>query len=118
MARIYRFGQPENASESKAIRWLAERLPDSHLLVHNFELTTGYGMPYEYDIAVVGGVLSAWRWLGSWASATRATGWRWWRRSGPLGRTRQETTAASFTRGSTTGLAPSRPGSASQELRR
>ncbi|MGB0592335.1 MAG: protein kinase domain-containing protein [Myxococcota bacterium] len=54
MARIYRFGQPENASESKAIRWLAERLPDSYLLVHNFELTTGYGMPYEYDIAVVG----------------------------------------------------------------
>ena len=54
VARIYRFGQPENASESKAIRWLAERLPDSYLLVHNFELTTGHGMPYEYDIAVVG----------------------------------------------------------------
>jgi len=54
VARIYRFGQPENASESKAIRYLAEHLPDSYLLVHNFELTTGYGMPYEYDIAVVG----------------------------------------------------------------
>lgn len=54
MARIHRIGEPENASELKAIKTLAERLPDDYVLFHNFELTPGSGLPYEYDIAVVG----------------------------------------------------------------
>jgi hypothetical protein len=54
MARIHRIGAPENKSEAKAIRALAEGLPDTYQIVHNFELTTGRGMPYEYDMAVVG----------------------------------------------------------------
>ena len=53
MARIHRIGDPENASEARAIRALAERLPDSYLIFHNFELTTGSGLPYEYDVVVV-----------------------------------------------------------------
>jgi len=54
MARIHRIGDPENASETKAIKKLAEVLPADYLIVHNFELTTGRGLPYEYDMAVVG----------------------------------------------------------------
>src|SRR5687767_13295920 len=54
MARIHKIGDPENASELKAIKTLAERLPDNYIVFHNFELTTGSGLPYEYDIAVVG----------------------------------------------------------------
>jgi tRNA A-37 threonylcarbamoyl transferase component Bud32 len=53
-ATIHRIGEPENASESKAIRKLAEVLPENYFIFHNFELTTGSGLPYEYDIAVVG----------------------------------------------------------------
>jgi serine/threonine protein kinase len=44
---------PENDSESRAIRRLGEGLPDEFILFHNFELTTGRGLPYEYDIAVL-----------------------------------------------------------------
>jgi tRNA A-37 threonylcarbamoyl transferase component Bud32 len=54
MASIHKIGEPENASEIKAIKVLAERLPDNYILFHNFELTTGSGLPYEYDIVVVG----------------------------------------------------------------
>jgi len=54
MARVHRIGEPENASETKAIRRLAEVLPDDYFVFHNFELTTGRGLPYEYDVAVVG----------------------------------------------------------------
>jgi len=54
MARIHRIGDPENASETKAIRHLAEVLPDHYFIFHNFELTTGRGLPYEYDVCVVG----------------------------------------------------------------
>jgi hypothetical protein len=54
MARILRIGEPENASEQKAIRTLAAELPESWSIVHNFELTTGRGMPYEFDAVVIG----------------------------------------------------------------
>ncbi len=54
MAQIHRIGEPENASETKAILKLAELLPESYHLFHNFEITTGSGLPYEYDIAVIG----------------------------------------------------------------
>lgn len=53
-ATIHRIGEPENPSEAKAIRKLAEVLPENFFIFHNFELTTGHGLPYEYDIAVVG----------------------------------------------------------------
>lgn len=53
MAIVHRIGEPENASEARAIRTLAERLPKDHLVFHNFELTTGRGLPYEFDVAVV-----------------------------------------------------------------
>lgn len=53
-ARIHRIGEPENASEQKAIRTLGEVLPEGYFLVHNFELTTGRGLPYEYDLVVIG----------------------------------------------------------------
>ncbi len=54
MAKIHRIGAPENDSEMKAIRRLADLLPSRYMIFHNFELTTGRGLPYEYDIAVVG----------------------------------------------------------------
>jgi len=54
MARVHRFGEPENRSEAKAVRTLAEVLPEGYFIFHNFELTTGRGLPYEYDIVVVG----------------------------------------------------------------
>jgi hypothetical protein len=54
MATIHRIGDPENASEAKAIRKLAEVLPENYFIFHNFELTTGSGLPYEYDLAIVG----------------------------------------------------------------
>ena len=53
MAHVHRIGDPENKSETKAIRALAEVLPDDYLIFHNFELTTGRGLPYEYDMAIV-----------------------------------------------------------------
>ncbi|HZU99515.1 MAG TPA: nuclease-related domain-containing protein, partial [Planctomycetota bacterium] len=53
-ATIHRIGEPENASETKAIRKLAEVLPDNFFIFHNLEITTGSGLPYEYDIIVVG----------------------------------------------------------------
>ncbi|MDJ0849113.1 MAG: protein kinase [Myxococcota bacterium] len=54
MARIHRIGKPENASESKAITRLAATLPQGYMIFHNFELCTGSGLPYEYDLCVVG----------------------------------------------------------------
>ncbi len=53
MARIHRIGEPENASERKAIKHLAAVLPDNYYVFHNFELTTGRGLPYEFDCCVV-----------------------------------------------------------------
>src|SRR6516165_54488 len=53
MAIIHRIGTPETDSESKAIKRLAKSLPEDYIVFHNFELTTGRGLPYEYDIAVL-----------------------------------------------------------------
>ena len=53
MAIIHRIGTPENESETRAIKRLAKDLPDDCFLFHNFEVTTGRGLPYEYDIAVL-----------------------------------------------------------------
>jgi serine/threonine protein kinase len=54
VAHVHRIGEPENQSETKAIRKLAEVLPQNYFIFHNFELVSGPGMPYEYDIVVVG----------------------------------------------------------------
>jgi serine/threonine protein kinase len=53
MAIIHRIGTPENDCEARAIKRLAKGLPDDYFVFHNFELTTGRGLPYEYDIAVL-----------------------------------------------------------------
>jgi serine/threonine protein kinase len=53
MAIIHKIGAPENDSEARAIKRLAKDLPDDCIVFHNFELTTGRGLPYEYDIAVL-----------------------------------------------------------------
>jgi serine/threonine protein kinase len=53
MAIIHRIGTPETDSEARAIKRLAKNLPDDCLVFHNFEVTTGRGLPYEYDIAVL-----------------------------------------------------------------
>ena len=53
MAIIHRIGTPENDSEAKAIKRLGKDLPDDYFVFHNFEVTTGRGLPYEYDIAVL-----------------------------------------------------------------
>jgi len=52
-ATVHKIGEPENASETKAIRHLAAELPSDYYVFHNFELTTERGLPYEYDLAVV-----------------------------------------------------------------
>lgn len=54
MASIIRVGEPENDSEKRAVQALAEGLPEHFVVIHNFELTTGRGLPYEYDVVVVG----------------------------------------------------------------
>jgi hypothetical protein len=54
MAVIQAIGQPENESEAEAIRRLGEALPEDWIVLHNFEVCTGRGLPYEYDVAVVG----------------------------------------------------------------
>jgi serine/threonine protein kinase len=53
MAIIHRIGAPENDSEAQAIKKLGKGLPDDYFVFHNFEVTTGRGLPYEYDIAVL-----------------------------------------------------------------
>jgi serine/threonine protein kinase len=53
MAVIHRIGPPENDSEARAIKRLGKDLPDDCIVFHNFELTAGRGLPYEYDIAVL-----------------------------------------------------------------
>jgi serine/threonine protein kinase len=53
MAIIHRIGSPENDSEARAIKRLGKDLPDDCFVFHNFELTTGRGLPYEYDIVVL-----------------------------------------------------------------
>src|SRR5262249_7144516 len=53
MAIIHRIGTPETDSEARAIKRFAKDLPDDYFVFHNFEVTTGRGLPYEYDIAVL-----------------------------------------------------------------
>ena len=53
MAIIHRIGTPENDSEARAIKRFGKDLPDDYFVFHNFELTTGRGLPYEYDIAIL-----------------------------------------------------------------
>jgi serine/threonine protein kinase len=53
MAIIHRIGTPETDSEARAIKRFGKDLPDDCFVFHNFEVTTGRGLPYEYDIAVL-----------------------------------------------------------------
>src|SRR4051795_5960392 len=53
MAIIHRIGTPENDSEARAIKRFGKDLPDDCFVFHNFEVTTGRGLPYEYDLAVL-----------------------------------------------------------------
>jgi hypothetical protein len=53
MAIIHRIGAPENDSETLAIKRFAKGLPDDYFVFHNFEVATGRGLPYEYDVAVL-----------------------------------------------------------------
>jgi serine/threonine protein kinase len=53
MAIIHRIGVPENDSEARAIKRFGKDLPDDYFVFHNFEVATGRGLPYEYDIAVL-----------------------------------------------------------------
>jgi serine/threonine protein kinase len=53
MAIIHKIGTPETDSEARAIKRFGKDLPDDYFVFHNFELSTGRGLPYEYDIAVL-----------------------------------------------------------------
>jgi hypothetical protein len=53
MAIIHRIGTPENDSEARAIKRFGKDLPADYFVFHNFEVATGRGLPYEYDIAVL-----------------------------------------------------------------
>lgn len=55
MAIVHAVGLPENDSERKAVKYLAEHLPgDQFVIFHNLELPNSAGLPYEYDLIVVG----------------------------------------------------------------
>ncbi len=54
MAQVRNIGTPENDSERKAILYLAKELPDDHIVLTNLELPTSHGLPYEYDMIVIG----------------------------------------------------------------
>jgi hypothetical protein len=54
MAILQAVGAPENDSEALALRRLGEALPDDWIVLHNFEVCTGRGLPYEFDAAVIG----------------------------------------------------------------
>jgi hypothetical protein len=53
VAIIHRIGTPENDNEARSIKRFVKDLPDDCHVFHNFEVTTGRGLPYEYDIAVL-----------------------------------------------------------------
>jgi hypothetical protein len=52
MARIIAIGQPANDSEREAIAYLRDNLPNSCVVIHNFELKQGHEL-YEIDIALL-----------------------------------------------------------------
>ena len=55
MAVVHAIGMPENDSERKAIDFMAKHLPDeSYIIFHNLELPAQSGLPYEYDLIIVG----------------------------------------------------------------
>jgi hypothetical protein len=52
---VHAIGMPENDSERKAIDYLSRHLPaDKYVIYHNLELPAASGLPYEYDLVVVG----------------------------------------------------------------
>ncbi len=52
MARVIAIGQPVNDSEREAIAFLRDHLPNSYVVIHNFELKQGHEL-YEIDIALL-----------------------------------------------------------------
>ena len=53
MAKVIAIGQPVNDAERIAIAHLRDRLPDSYLLLHNFEIER-QGERFEIDVALLG----------------------------------------------------------------
>ena len=47
MAKVIAIGQPANDSEREAIAYLRDHLPNSHTIIHNFELKQGYELSYQ-----------------------------------------------------------------------
>ena len=54
MAIVRSIGLPENDSERKAINYLRDSLPDDYWIFTNLELPNRGGLPYEYDLIVIG----------------------------------------------------------------
>lgn len=54
MAKVINIGIPENDSERKAIAFLSKELPDDFVILTNLELSAPHGLPYEYDMIVIG----------------------------------------------------------------
>ncbi|HSP14490.1 MAG TPA: protein kinase [Thermoanaerobaculia bacterium] len=52
MSRVVAIGQPANDSEREAIAYLRDHLPNSCVVIHNFELKQGQEL-YEIDIALL-----------------------------------------------------------------
>lgn len=52
MARVIAIGQPVSDSEREAIGFLRAHLPNSYVVIHNFELRQGHEL-YEIDIALL-----------------------------------------------------------------
>jgi hypothetical protein len=52
MAKVIPVGQPVNDAERSAIAYLRDRLPDSFVLLHNFEIER-QGERFEIDIALL-----------------------------------------------------------------
>ena len=52
MAKVIPIGEPVNDAERQAIAFLRDHLPDSYLVLHNFDVVRD-GVTFEVDIAVV-----------------------------------------------------------------
>ena len=52
MAKVIPVGQPVNDAERSAVAYLRDRLPDSFVLLHNFEIER-QGERFEIDIALL-----------------------------------------------------------------
>ena len=52
MAKVIAIGQPTNDAERQAIATLRDGLPDSYIVLHNFEIVRE-GETYEIDLAVL-----------------------------------------------------------------